>query len=99
MEDLIGLAAVVLLFGGGTAFLISISPVGKAIGDRIRGGRQMLPDGAMEKIQESQMALLDELDAMRQELTDVQERLDFAERLLVKQREMGRLPKAGGIEQ
>ncbi len=96
MEDIL---AITLLFGGGSAFLLAISPVGRAIADRIRRGGKGGSDGVAERLQEGQLALLDELDAMRQELTDVQERLDFAERILVKQRETGRLPKAGGSEQ
>ena len=96
MEDIL---AITLLFGGGTAFLLAISPVGRAIADRIRRGGKGGSDGVAERLQEGQLALLDELDAMRQDLTDVQERLDFAERILVKQRETGRLPKARGSEQ
>lgn len=96
MEDIL---AITLLFGGGTAFLLAISPVGRAIADRIQRGGKGGTDRVTQGLQEAQLALSDELDAMRQELTDVQERLDFAERLLVKQRDAGRLPKAGGIEQ
>jgi hypothetical protein len=96
MEDIL---AITLLFGGGTAFLLAISPVGRAIAERIRRGGKGGPDAVTERFEEAQLAILDELDAMRQELTDVQERLDFAERLLVKQREAGRLPKGEGVEQ
>jgi len=96
MEDIL---AITLLFGGGTAFLLAISPVGRAIADRIQRGGKGGTDGVTQRLQEAQLALLDELDAMRQELSDVQERLDFAERLLVKQRETGRLPKGEGIQQ
>jgi hypothetical protein len=96
MEDIL---AITLLFGGGTAFLLAISPVGRAIADRIRRGGKGGTDGVAERLQDAQLGLLDELDAMRQELTDVQERLDFAERLLVKQREAGQLPRGEGIKQ
>ncbi|NIN09934.1 MAG: hypothetical protein GTN62_00825 [Gemmatimonadales bacterium] len=90
MEDIL---AITLLFGGGTLFLLAISPVGRAIGDRIRGGGARVGQDTVEQLRESQMAVLDELDALRQELTDVQERLDFAERLLARQREVGELPR------
>jgi hypothetical protein len=91
VEEFIGLTAVVLLFGGGSAFLLAITPVGRAIADRIRG-RPGLPPEAAAKMHEAQMAVLDEVDALRQDLADVQERLDFAERVLLKQRDAGMLP-------
>lgn len=87
MEDIL---AITLIFGGGALFLLAISPVGRAIADRIRG--LGVPTDVMEKVRESQMRLLEEVDQLRQELIEVQERLDFAERLLAKQRELGRLP-------
>lgn len=73
-----GVLAVILIFGGGTAFLLAYSPVGKAFADRLRG--HAAPAG-------TDPAVLDELDALRHDLADVQERLDFAERLLSKGRE------------
>lgn len=96
MEDLVGLVAVVLLFGGGTVFLLAISPVGRAIAHRIGSGGGNAHD--VERLAEGQMRLVDELDAVRQELTDVQERLDFAERILAKQREPDQLPGSSDSE-
>lgn len=90
MEDLIGLVAVVLLFGGGSVFLLAISPVGRAIAHRI-GGAGSPHD--VQQLREGQIRLVEDLEAVRQELTDVQERLDFAERILAKQREPGSLPR------
>lgn len=34
--DMEGILAITFIFGGGTLFLLSISPVGKAIAERIR---------------------------------------------------------------
>jgi hypothetical protein len=51
-----------------------------------------LPRGAGEQIRESQIAILEELEALRRDVTEVQERLDFAERILAQQREQGQLP-------
>lgn len=67
-----GILAIIFIFGGGTLFLLAISPVGKALADRIRHGA--IPD--------SDPGLLAEVDALRQEVIDLQERVDFAERLL-----------------
>lgn len=76
-----GILAIILLFGGGAAVMISFSPIGKAIAARIRGPVESAG---------SDPAVLAELDSLRHELTEVQERLDFAERLLA-QREPSRL--------
>ncbi len=75
MEDIL---AIILIFGGGTAIAIAFSPIGKAIADRIRGR-------AVEA--ETDPALLAELDEMRAQLSELQERMDFSERLLAKDRE------------
>lgn len=73
MEDII---AIIFIFGGATAVLLSISPVGKAFAERIRHGKQPLP------AVDPDPALYDELDRVRLELNELHERLDFAERLL-----------------
>lgn len=75
MKDLL---AIILIFGGGTAIAIAFSPIGKAIADRIRGR-------AVEA--ETDPAVLAELDEMRAQLSELQERVDFSERLLAKDRE------------
>ncbi len=83
MEDIL---AIILIFGGGTAIAIAFSPIGKAIADRIRGR-------AVEA--ETDPALLAELDEMKVQLSELQERMDFSERLLAKDREPSSL-EAGG---
>lgn len=81
MEDIL---AIVLIFGGGTLIAISFSPVGKAIADVIRGrSGAAVPDPAV----------YDELERMRGELAELQERVDFTERLLAKTREPDQLPE------
>jgi hypothetical protein len=78
--------AIVLIFGGGTLFLLAISPVGRAIGDRIRG-RGGAPAGAPG----AQAAMLDEVQQLHQEVGELAERVDFMERLLAKSRDADRL--------
>jgi DNA-binding ferritin-like protein len=90
MEDIL---AIVLIFGGGSIFLLAISPVGKAVADRIRAGGGGPPGEVVERLKESQIAVLEEVDHLRQEMTEVQERLDFAERLLAQHREARNLPE------
>jgi hypothetical protein len=83
MEDIL---ALVLIFGGGTLIAISFSPVGRAIADRIRGiaATEPVPDPAV----------YEELDRIRGELAELQERVDFSERLLAKSRDPERLPES-----
>jgi hypothetical protein len=82
MEDIL---AIVFIFGGGSAFLLAISPVGRAIADRIRGSGTQRENGAdLEGIRESQVSVLDEVYQLRQEVIDLQERLDFTERMLLR---------------
>lgn len=88
--DLEGILAIIFIFGGGTAFLLAISPVGRAIADRIRQGAVGSPDW-LRRVQETQEALLSEVESLRQAVSELEERMDFAERLLTRQREAGRL--------
>ncbi len=88
MEDII---AIVLLFGGGTLIALSLSPIGRAIADRIKGVGSGSSGDVVRQLEETQGHVLDELDALRQEVAEVQERLDFTERLLANQRDVGRL--------
>lgn len=87
--DIVGAIAVFFLFGGGTAVLLSHSPIGRAFAARLRG-ELAAPPGP-------DPAVLAELDQLRLELGEVQERLDFAERLLAQHRP-GQLPPGGGKE-
>jgi hypothetical protein len=79
VEDIL---ALLLIFGGGTLVAISFSPVGRAFAERIRGGHQA---------NEPDPAVLEELDRIRTELGELQERVDFTERLLAKAREQEKI--------
>lgn len=70
MEDIL---AIILLFGGGAAIAISFSPIGAAIAARIRGNAVAV---------ETDPQVLAELDDLRGQLAELQERVDFSERLL-----------------
>jgi hypothetical protein len=80
MNNLEDLLAITLLFGGGTIVALSFSQVGRAIADRIRG-----------RIDEPDPQVLEELERMRIEMSEMQERLDFAERMISQQKEQHRL--------
>lgn len=81
-----GILAIIFIFGGGTCFLLSLSPVGKAIAERIRN-KGAVPAADPE--------LLAEVDALRQEMSELQERVDFTERLLARQQERAQVAKGG----
>ena len=81
-EDIL---ALLLIFGGGTLVAISFSPVGRAIAERIRGRTAAEPDPEVYA----------ELQHLRREMAELQERVDFAERLLAKAREREQLPGVG----
>lgn len=77
-----GVLAIILIFGGGAAAILAYSPVGKALGDRIRGGA---PGAGPDP------EILNELEHLRQDVSELQERVDFTERLLAQTRESGRI--------
>jgi len=84
--DVPGILAILFIFGGGSLMLLARTPIGHAIAERIRGVR---PEATRDP------TVLEELDRLRQEVTELQERMDFAERLLARQREPDRVPGSG----
>jgi hypothetical protein len=81
VEDIL---ALVLIFGGGAVVAISFSPVGRAVAERIRGRTR---GGA-----DTDSAVLEELDRLRTDVGELQERMDFTERMLAQAREKPLLP-------
>ena len=76
--DIEGILAVTFLFGGGALVAIAFSPIGKAFADRLRHGKSPLPAPELDP------AVYEELDRLRADVSELQERVDFAERLLAK---------------
>jgi hypothetical protein len=89
MEDIL---AISLIFGGGTLFLLAISPIGRAIAERIRQRGQVLPDDLRSELETFREEVRGDLEALRGEVGELAERVDFSERVLAKQREAERLP-------
>lgn len=81
MEDIL---ALVLIFGGGTLIAISFSPIGRAIAERIRG---------TALTSEPHPEVLAEIDELRGHLAELQERMDFSERMLGQQQHAKGLSK------
>ena len=81
MEDIL---ALILIFGGGTLIALAFSPVGRALADRIRGHSTHA---------ESDPAVYEELERLRNEVSELSERMDFNERLLARTSQDARLPE------
>ena len=79
--DLSKVLIILFVFGGG--FLL-LRPLVQAVADRLR-------HRGMPEQSELGAEVLEELQAMRQDMAELAERLDFAERLLAKQRDVARL--------
>lgn len=77
-----GVLFIIIVFGGGMAVILSKTEIGRAISDRIRGVK---PDLSQDP------ALLEEIDRLKADVSELQERMDFAERLLASKREAGQL--------
>ena len=78
-----GALAIVFIFGGLTLFGLSMSPLGRALAERIRGKHAIQHDPEV----------LAELDDIRADLAELHERIDFTERMLAQREEQGRLPE------
>ena len=90
--DVEGVLAIIMLFGGGTVIVLGFSPVGRAFADRIRGKHGSADvDELRAELTEQRDTLTEELQHVRQEVAELAERLDFAERLLAQRREAQRL--------
>jgi len=94
MEDIL---AMILIFGGGACIAMAFSPIGRAVAERIRGKSASAggEDGRAE-LAEHKEALDQELEAVRREVAELAERMDFAERLLARNREGERLAPPKG---
>jgi hypothetical protein len=80
--------AITLVFGGGAVVLLSFSPIGKVLAERLRSRHAGPSHESLEEID----ALKDEVGMLRQQLGELAERQDFSERLLAQAREKGLLP-------
>ena len=88
--DIEAVLAITFLFGGGTLVGLGYSPVGKALADRIRGKSASTEDLKAE-LAEQRDATEGELEMLRTQVSELAERLDFAERLLANQKGRDRL--------
>ena len=67
--------------GGFFAWMIALSPVGKAYAERLKGQGGMTGEAGEQMLQAT--------EDLRQEVTELSERVDFTERMLAKAKEQG----------
>lgn len=80
MEGVLALLIPIVAVGGFFAWMISLSPVGKAYADRLKHG----PPTAGTS--EDQTELAESVEQLRREVAELAERVDFTERLLGQQK-------------
>ncbi len=79
-----------IFFAIGVAIL-SATPIGRAMVERLRSAGRTEP--ALERrLEELESRVTSELEALREEVVELQERLDFAERALTAVRRSDALP-------
>jgi hypothetical protein len=85
MEGVLALMIPIVAVGGFFAWMISLSPVGRAYAERLRGRKGASGDG------EGQEEMLETIEQLRREVAELAERVDFTERMLGQQRGADRL--------
>ncbi len=88
MHDLAGVLAIIGFFGTILTAIVTLGPIGRAIGDRVRSKGAA---GSIAGLQEQLDEVLVRLDDVQRQLGDMADRQDFTERMLAKARERGLL--------
>lgn len=90
---LVGVLIPIVAVVGFFAWMISLSPVGKAMADRIRARTAAGGDGTRPGLGgPDRDQIVAALDDLRREVAQLAERVDFTERMLTQKREAERLP-------
>lgn len=84
----IGVFIPIVAVGGFFAWMIALSPLGRAFADRLRHGP--VPPG-QAGVGEEVAGLVESVEQLRREVAELAERVDFTERLLGQQRGAERL--------
>jgi len=87
MEDILPLFIPIIAVGGFFAWMIALSPVGKAFAERLRHGP--VPPGGGTADDHAELA--ESVEQLRREVAELAERVDFTERLLGQQQAAGQL--------
>ena len=90
MEDIIAVFIPIIAVGGFFAWMISLSPVGRAFAERLKHGPVPRDGGGTA---EEHAELVESVEQLRREVAELAERVDFTERLLGQQQAAGHLGK------
>jgi len=88
VHDPSGVIAIIGFFGTLVTAIVTLGPIGRAIGDRLRSKGAA---GSIAGMQEQLDEVIARLDDVQRQLGDMADRQDFTERLLAKARERGLL--------
>jgi hypothetical protein len=77
MEDILALFIPIVAVGGFFAWMIALSPVGKAYAERLKRGT-----AGESGTSEEHAELVETVEQLRREVAELAERVDFTERLL-----------------
>lgn len=83
MDRLLALMIPIVAVGGFFTWMISLSPVGKAIAERLRHGPSRRGGQGTD---DEHAELVESVEELRREVAELAERVDFTERLLGKVR-------------
>jgi len=86
----IGVFIPIVAVGGFFAWMISLSPMGKALAESLRSRTKREDDGDREELRAT-------VEELRREVAELAERVDFTERLLAKQQPAERLPPGSKV--
>jgi hypothetical protein len=90
MEGILALMIPIVAITGFFGWLISLSPLGKALAERVKHGA--VPRGSAES-EELQGELLEGVEQLRREVAELAERVDFTERLLGQQQQRAQIAR------
>lgn len=86
----IGVFIPIVAVGGFFAWMIALSPVGKAYAERVKQRSKHDDDGDSEELRAS-------VDELRREVAELAERVDFTERLLAQKQAAEKLPPGPAV--
>lgn len=92
-ETLPPMAVTLICLGFFAACTIVLWPLIRALGRRLEG--KTLPDAKLREEIDQLKARMSEMEAMQHRVIELEERVDFTERLLAQKREADRLPRSG----